>query len=252
MRFRFITFPSHHPRLFISQRLNAPTCTARVYGTERQPFITEVYANNWEGAQPVVSGGAKNPRGYVAVELYNPYSQPLVLNHYIFGIITRLTNTNNPPLTITKLTTAATWPPPAQPNHKILSFNGGPNYGNDSLFLGGGILTIPAHDYVVLENVPPNGFIGGSPNDALYRPAVVGTPPADHTVYVPNLSDVMQDAGTSGGELVLLRPHLANDVNATDHNLSHRIPVTATAPIRSSTMIQVWVTTMKGQSPPHS
>src|SRR5205814_915626 len=64
--------------------------TATVYGLKQQPFITEIYASN----DPYTDGTpdptdatkldmtyphAQNPVGYFAIELYNPYNNPIDL-----------------------------------------------------------------------------------------------------------------------------------------------------------------------------
>ena len=68
----------------------------RVYGTERQPFITEVYVNT--DTRPGGPGGLENPNGYVAIELHNPYDVPIPLgppagvngpNGWSIGVIDR-------------------------------------------------------------------------------------------------------------------------------------------------------------------
>ena len=87
-------------------------------GAEKQPFITEVF----------VSGNAAS--GYASIELYNPYSAPLVLNNY--RLLTRNTSSSNgvdfpyPPITATIpangyliLQNGAT--PPAEANRQLPS-----------------------------------------------------------------------------------------------------------------------------------
>jgi len=77
-----------------------------VYGTERQPFITEIYVNNDTTQQPAnfqgaagppipnnVSATMANPVPYVAVELYNPYDVAISLSGYTLAALNRTTTT---------------------------------------------------------------------------------------------------------------------------------------------------------------
>lgn len=63
----------------------------RVYSSEPQPLISEVYANTYAGDDGNVndpnSDGLANLKGYVAIELYNPYAVPLTLNNWQAGYI---------------------------------------------------------------------------------------------------------------------------------------------------------------------
>jgi hypothetical protein len=60
---------------------------AVVYGTERQPFITEVYAET--ETDYAAAGQFANPYGYVAIELYNPYPQDIILKNWKLVAIDR-------------------------------------------------------------------------------------------------------------------------------------------------------------------
>ena len=126
---------------------------ARVYGTKKQPFITEVYANTYTDDPAKLNAadlnaGKKNPSGYIAVELYNPYNVPLVLDHWILGTISR--PTVNQSATLSPLAIPTGLPPSGAAANTALP--GG--YGPDMAFLGGGLVTIPPGQYVVLENLP--------------------------------------------------------------------------------------------------
>ena len=61
---------------------SSPAYSVTLYGTEMQPYITEVYAEN----KPGMTGG-----GYVAIELYNPYPKPIVLKNWKFARLDRTT-----------------------------------------------------------------------------------------------------------------------------------------------------------------
>jgi hypothetical protein len=180
------------------------------YGTERQVFITEVYANNEVNAPmyldptAIPNGGRQNPnygktnpKGYVAVEIYNPYDYPVDLTWWTLVVVTR---------SATGVTAA--------PISKFNGFNNGD---------GQNAIIQPKH-YMVLENFPVN-VPGQSPNDATYRPYSNGAytgytpaipdPPASASYYVPNLHEVLQDSasGKPGGELVLVRQPYAHGKN---------------------------------------
>jgi len=177
-----------------------------VYGAERQPFITEVFVDNDTSPQPAtfgsdangnplpnnVSNGMSNPVPYVAVELYNPYDQPISLANWTLAAASRA---GFPAMSLRLLDvnpTFATSPP-----------------------------TIPARGFLVLESVDIAN------NAAAYRPwwAYAGTTvnnvkaaadadratPKYLVYYVKGLDLILNDptAGTAD-ELYLLRPRLAN------------------------------------------
>lgn len=177
-----------------------PVAIATVYGTERQPYITEVYVNNESDTPLSVSAGTGvNPKGYVAIELFNPYPVPLNLNSWTLGVIDRRTNTYplrvNPVMIGTELLFDNT----LHPNKYV----------------------VPANGYLVLENFRgdvTDTTTVANPNDALNRPknAPISTSATCKTAYVPNLSATLYDAGitdtavSNGGELMLLRPRVDN------------------------------------------
>jgi len=190
---------------------------ATVFGTERQPYITEVYANN-DTTTPGPTSGLPNPKGYVAVELHNPYPFPIDIRNWQLAVINR---------------TEVALPPPGFPYDETIDVQ--PLSG----FLGFRYFTaadgtlptpaiIPANGYVILENRywvnalvgPPLPYLASPLTDATDRPASVQTAlgaliPAPLVCYVPNLHEVMGDAAAVpaklNGELVLLRPHKANN-----------------------------------------
>jgi hypothetical protein len=190
----------------------------RVYGTERQPFLTEVYVNTDDRDQP--DGKAGNPKGYVAIELHNPYPVDIPIggsapSGWSVGLIDRRgigeddgdsdkVAQNNPILAIKNLSTTASapWRFP----------------------LG---TVVPAGGYLVLENYNPQSPETGpasasGPFDARYRPDAAALTlgrtgrRADslvHTVYVPDLHRVVsnsRDPTATGGEFVLLRTRHAD------------------------------------------
>ncbi|MGE5609322.1 MAG: hypothetical protein ACM359_08715 [Bacillota bacterium] len=138
-----------------------------VYGMRPQPFITEVYANNDTSDHSIMPGGEMtNPHGYIAIELYNPYSTAISLNNWKLAIIERKGPSLGKTTTLTHLATL-------------------------------GAITVQPGDYVVLENY------GVSGKGAAYRPQSAKTPTNVHAV--PDLSN-SQTLTAFDHELVLLRP----------------------------------------------
>lgn len=165
---------------------------AMIFGGEPQPFITEIYAN---------TDVTVNPKGYVAVELHNPYPFAISLANWKLARAYRQT------------TGTGTVPPsaPLYPNMKLMpltNFTGFPAPG-------GTAPVIPAGGFCVLENFP-NGATPVDPTKAATArpPEVVITPSATVvTYYVESLHEVLGDptllTDNTGGELVLLRPRRA-------------------------------------------
>lgn len=198
-----------------------PRHDVTVFGTERQPYLTEVYVNN----DTSVRGGGANPRGYVAIEFYNPYPDPINLNGWSLGVINRRRGANGAPTLIPAKS-------PGQPLtiEPLLSqpgtgFNFG-RFGSASAADPWNDIIIPGNGYLVLENYNEVGNTVNDPTapdpaiDATYRPAGMGaftaTNPAVRVKFVRGLSRLLWDglAATpgvpNGGELVLLRPRIAN------------------------------------------
>lgn len=103
------------------------TVKAIVYGTEMQPYITEVYASNTKS----------DSNGYVYIELYNPFPKPISLSNWKLVTISRPppVGATPPSLTLQPLPSTASWTGAAAP-------------------------VIPAGGYIVLTNTatPPTGF----------------------------------------------------------------------------------------------
>ncbi|HZZ43441.1 MAG TPA: helix-hairpin-helix domain-containing protein [Tepidisphaeraceae bacterium] len=81
-----------------------------VFGQKPQPFITEVYANNDNVSDYSNSGTgiASNPNGYVAIELYNPYSAPMDINGWVIATVDRRASAGTyPQIGITTFNTIA-------------------------------------------------------------------------------------------------------------------------------------------------
>jgi hypothetical protein len=122
----------------------ATTFEVDVFGNEPQPFITEIYVNNKQDPSPEIPTG--NPRGYVAIELFNPYPFDIFLTGWNLGVLDRRGPTLPP---------ASTGTPPLPPNFPyptmklrgLTSFNG---FGNAPVPVAAP--TVPAGGYLILEN----------------------------------------------------------------------------------------------------
>jgi hypothetical protein len=130
-----------------------------VYGNQPQPFITEVYAQTDTFNQE--NGLGPNPDGYMAIELYNPYSQDIKLdNSYDIIAVQKSTGTGPYPLTITP----------------VYTFDGS--------------ITVPKNNFVVLTN-----------DDALYQPASAGVVKNNHPIPLEKAYDqeliIRRNIGTS-------------------------------------------------------
>jgi hypothetical protein len=155
-----------------------------VFGNEAQPFITEVYANNDSAKRmnPAFQAGddpatqfIRNPKGYFAVELFNPTNVTINLRGWRVGVIYRQT--------------PAVAPATNYPDMLVFPLNGGEPLEERTLAPG---------KFLVLENYN-NGATGD--DAASFRPNVVGA--FVDRIFVKELHKVL-DGG--GGELVLLRP----------------------------------------------
>jgi len=181
---------------------------ARVYGHERQPFLTEVYANTSNAAP---TGGTANLFGYVAIELYNPHPYPISLFNCRLATIDRRSTSaaSDVPagnLVVNDYVSASTLAPAAL-SVAVSNLAGGAAFMPPYV--------VPANGYLVLENYsagpPPPG---GAAAPATHRPASTGMPPAGpipdpdlngtepvrNFAYLPNLHTVIDK------EMVLLRP----------------------------------------------
>ena len=180
---------------------------ARVYGHERQPFITEVYANT-QNTPP--AGGTANENGYVAVEIHNPHPYPISLFNCRLATIDRRSATPGVPtgnLVVNDYVNAPTLAPAAL-SAAVSNLLGGAAFMPPYV--------VPANGYLVLENfaavAPPGGgtalppatyrpaSTGMPPGGAMPNPVIGGTVPVRNFAYLPNLHKVIDK------EMVLLRP----------------------------------------------
>lgn len=135
-------------------------CNVTIYGYEPQPFITEVYVNT---DTTYVSPAGQNMVPYVAVELYNPHDQPIIVDFTEYEIVA--------------VARPATGTYPLQAPTPIAVT---------------GSYTIPGNGFLVLENL-------GSPGGVTYRPDSSGAVAASGANWV---SGVPLE-GALGNELVI-------------------------------------------------
>lgn len=182
-----------------------------VYGNEPQPFITEIYVNNYNLPAPMGATGEiiENAQGYVAVELHNPYPFPIQMNNWNLGLIDRRRVPLGPAPAAPAPTPVAPTPPDNNPYPDMLmqTLTAFVGFGNPGP-------VIPAEGYLILENYAGAGDTA-APGAATYRPVSSGLTPATGDIagvnrfYVANLEEVLREPASTtqhGGELVLLRP----------------------------------------------
>ncbi len=182
-----------------------------VYGNRPQLFITEVYAENENVVVTPAPAVPVRPKGYVAIELYNPYDFPMPLDNWQLGVMDRRPKTATP---------AQASP---YPTMKIVPITG------FSMPAG---KTVPAKGYVVLEN-----YNGGAADGtaAILRPP--GITVSGTSIYVKNLHEVFADpatAGKNGGELVILRPRRLDGTltkSTVANNIYDETTATASPPL---------------------
>ncbi|HEX8324754.1 MAG TPA: hypothetical protein VF595_12675 [Tepidisphaeraceae bacterium] len=195
-----------------------PRHAVTVFGTERQPYLTEVYVNNDITPGPGSAGvNGPNLKGYVAIEFYNPYPVPLNLNGWTLGVINRRRGTTAAPPPNAAKTPGPGTPLTIDPLLPVTArtFDA--------------TMVIPANGFLVLENFNdlgnriPDATVP-SADDAVHRPTRALLPgtaasPTMRLKFISNLHRVLYDAGVgavpgqpNGGELVLLRPRVCNIV----------------------------------------
>ena len=221
--------------------------TITVYGTERQPFISEVYVNT-DNLTPGDTAGP-NPNGYIAIELSNPYPDPIKLGPdvatnqgWTVGMIDRR-GPSQLPLPTPRIPGGAqlTVQPVLNPTEFPVMWR----------FPAGTVIpgaTAAGPGKLLLENYDPTGGGINTEDAATHRPpdvvltstALLETEDVDNllTVYVPGLHRVLQSAAgatldpSTGGEFVLLRTASAEAIGAGDE-------ITGAAPLMLSNMIPV-------------
>ena len=205
----------------------ATPVVAKVYGLRVQPYITEIYANTSarvNGAAPPAppAFGVPNPKGYIAIKIFNPTAVPISLQHCR---LVGLRRTSEVPYSA-----AAADQYPDITVRPLAALQAGYSNDTDQIDLGAPAIVsnvlgplyppyvVPAHGTLVLENLPGAGppFAGTAAEDATYRPTSSGLlsttndntgliTPVDFTTqnfaYVPGLSRVVWDR-----DVVLMRP----------------------------------------------
>ena len=172
-----------------------------VYGTEAHPFITEIFANTDTVTKEMVTM-KNNPKGFVAIELFNPYPFDLDISKYKLAMLDRRSPGDGGTMTLNEIKTRL-------------------------------VGTVPAKGFLVLHN-----FGAGGANDANYIPGYVngGLLPVGGAVkdlhYVFEDSLAVDGALKHGGELILMRPHhhlgipaTARDNSWNEANISDWVPV---------------------------
>jgi hypothetical protein len=151
-----------------------------VFGNEPQPFITEVYAHT-NTQDPGGPNRQRNPNGYIAIELHNPFDEPLSLRNWRLGVVNRAFPSNAGRISVRPISGMTGF------DHTVV---------------------IPKNGYLILEN-----YREDNAGTARFRPVSSGLPatgattgPSVATAYVANLHEALADGGRPGGELVLLRP----------------------------------------------
>lgn len=118
--------------IFLPNASGTPQYQVNIYGTEKQPYLTHIYARN--DATPAAPG---QPNGdWMAVEFYNPYPTAITLNNWVLATLDR---TKPGSFTLNSLGTLATLANPS-------------------------VTTIPANSFLVLLSsaTPPKGVTLGS------------------------------------------------------------------------------------------
>lgn len=198
---------------------------ATVFGLRRQPFIAEVYANTLAGVSgamaPAPPGiGVPNPKGYVAIKLYNPTAVPISLQ---YCRLVGLNRSRTRPYDVTDVDGY-----PAMRVRPLVTLTAANAATTSQIDLGTAVsnvqgaiyppYVVPPRGTLVLENLP--GFVSTSAatamEDATYRPNSSGLVSEDGTnagpftpkdfltqnfAYVPGLSRVVWDR-----DLILMRP----------------------------------------------
>lgn len=164
------------------------TLTARVYGTEKRPYITEVEWIDADGA-----GTASGP--WLAIEIYNPHDEAIDLAAYSLGIVSR---------TGTTLADGAIAVVPGA-------------YQSMTTLLGGAsplLLNPGQYAVITTEGGLPAPVGAAAPGPIAVKPMPVeGTGPAQ---YVRDTIPLPFAAASAGNELMLVRTRRADGNVTTD------------------------------------
>lgn len=198
------------------------TAKLTVYGTEIQPFISEVYVNNDTSTQGAtfqsglpnnLTNGRTNPNGYVAIELYNPYDVPISLAGWTVASMR-----HTPPVAS------------AVPNTFYYPAMAPRQIGPLVTFPAAGAPVIQPKRFLVLENINPIvnttefrpwWVYAGSTILASATPTTARDNDQQDAIdyyYIQNLENVLKDpnnADSTGDEFILLKPRAANGTPST-------------------------------------
>jgi hypothetical protein len=94
--------------IYLHDASGVPKFQANIYGTEKQPYITQVYARN----------DAAQANDWMAIELYNPYNTDISLKGWHVAALKR----SSTPMTLTDIGAIPTAPPDAAPVIHAKSF----------------------------------------------------------------------------------------------------------------------------------
>lgn len=208
------------------------TITARVYGLQRQPYITEVFAQNDNVTPGPLNGIAgdqfPNYKGYIAIELYNPYDVAIDLSNCKIGLIHRAVRSKGidpvqpaqpatyPAEFLLEDASVGTEPIDLSATGTLENMNPAGAFSSR--------MTIPAKGYLILENFEGSRTDKANPTStaASYRPGAVVRPgfPADQAadgVVLPNVNFtyVRNLHRLFNREFVFLRPQSARLVEQT-------------------------------------
>lgn len=162
---------------------------ARVYGTEKRPYITEVLYANKQNAD--AAGPAEGP--FLAIEIYNPHDTAIDLSNYYVGILNRTAQTSFEQGTLTR-------------DPSVSTVQIGPR-----IAAGLGTAVLPPGGYIVLTSGTATTAVQPPPPTALSGPLVgIGTLEAagGQTFAVA--------AGNANTELVLARYRRADGVPTSE------------------------------------
>jgi len=188
---------------------NGKPYVAHIYGMKKQPFITQIYVNNNPEAQvnppPGGNGGPppQNRSGFAAIELYNPYEEPLSMDGYVIRVVDR---SSFPSMQMLDLGITLDQYIPPHGYYLIWNFNEGkPNGGNDSdtaEYLPANIKPVKSAGNVYVKPAPTLHNIIGK-EMILMRPVGGGAGGGAATDYAPvdsfDLSNLPHQVAVQGG-----------------------------------------------------
>jgi hypothetical protein len=163
-----------------------------LFGSERQPFMTEVFISNDKiSGNTANSTSDPNPKGYVAVEFFNPYDTDLSLNNWKVAVVDRRRPASS--------ASAA--------QHTLDDTRVIHTFGSGDIIKPG--------KYLVIENYDRQNATKDTDSARHDPPGTTVTTTDNRYVYIRHLYKVFEDPPEPGGELILLRPRRANGTIST-------------------------------------